>query len=90
MARERHQDTLFLKSDQCRQSSFRLLALCLCVSVCACVCLSICLSVCMRAHVAGSGFVVGHIYFFLEDVYAKPRAEGGLGGPRLLKAPAIL
>eukprot|EP01147_Barroeca_monosierra_P009389 gene9389-1636_t len=36
------------------------------------------------------GIVVGHIYFFLEDVYAKPRSEGGLGGPRILKTPHFL
>jgi len=36
------------------------------------------------------GIVVGHVYFFLEDVYPKPKHEGGLGGPRLLKTPAFL
>eukprot|EP00037_Helgoeca_nana_P012368 m.112135 g.112135 ORF g.112135 m.112135 type:complete len:254 (+) comp21406_c0_seq1:35-796(+) len=36
------------------------------------------------------GIGVGHIYFFLEDVYAKDEALGGLGGPRLLKTPALI
>ena len=33
------------------------------------------------------GIAVGHVYYFLEDVYPKPEAQGGLGGPRLLKTP---
>lgn len=33
---------------------------------------------------------VDHSYFFLEDVFAKEEALGGLGGPRLLKTPAFM
>eukprot|EP00041_Stephanoeca_diplocostata_P004662 m.48719 g.48719 ORF g.48719 m.48719 type:complete len:254 (-) comp15272_c0_seq1:937-1698(-) len=36
------------------------------------------------------GIAVGHVYYFLEDVYPKPVSLGGLGGPRLLRAPAFL
>ena len=36
------------------------------------------------------GIAVGHVYFFLEDVFAKEEAQGGLGGPRLLKTPAFM
>lgn len=36
------------------------------------------------------GIGVGHVYFFLEDVYAKDEALGGLGGPRLLKTPNFM
>ena len=36
------------------------------------------------------GIAVGHVYFFLEDVLAGPRATGGMGGPRLLKTPALI
>lgn len=36
------------------------------------------------------GIGVGHVYYFLEDVYPKEQAEGGMGGPRLLKTPAWL
>lgn len=36
------------------------------------------------------GIAVGHIYFFLEDVYAKPKQNGGLGGPRVLQTPGFI
>eukprot|EP00049_Salpingoeca_infusionum_P000830 m.42654 g.42654 ORF g.42654 m.42654 type:complete len:242 (+) comp10723_c0_seq2:99-824(+) len=36
------------------------------------------------------GIFVGHVYWYLEDVYAKPAEQGGLGGPRVLKAPSFL
>eukprot|EP00040_Diaphanoeca_grandis_P024313 m.133497 g.133497 ORF g.133497 m.133497 type:complete len:252 (-) comp29677_c0_seq1:373-1128(-) len=36
------------------------------------------------------GIAVGHIYYFLEDVYPKDPALGGLGGPRLLKTPSFI
>lgn len=36
------------------------------------------------------GIFAGHIYYFLEYVYAKPRREGGLNGPRILKPPRLL
>eukprot|EP00047_Mylnosiga_fluctuans_P016344 m.53933 g.53933 ORF g.53933 m.53933 type:complete len:234 (+) comp6538_c0_seq2:242-943(+) len=35
------------------------------------------------------GLVVGHIYYFLEDVYAAPPPQG-LGGTRVLAAPEFL
>lgn len=37
-----------------------------------------------------AGIFVGHIYYFLEDVYAKPRSSGGLGGPRVIVTPHLL
>ena len=37
-----------------------------------------------------AGIAIGHVYFFLEDVYPKPKHEGGLGGPRILQTPAFL
>ena len=30
------------------------------------------------------------MYYFLDDVYARPVAQGGLGGPRIVVAPAFL
>ena len=36
------------------------------------------------------GIAVGHVYYFLEDVYPKPEAQGGLGGPKLLKTPGFV
>ena len=36
------------------------------------------------------GIAVGHVYYFLDDVYPKPRALGGLGGHRVLATPAWL
>ena len=36
------------------------------------------------------GIALGHVYYFLEDVYARDKALGGLGGPRIMGAPAIL
>ena len=36
------------------------------------------------------GIAAGHVYYFLEDVYPRPRSQGGLGGPRVLTTPAII
>eukprot|EP00045_Choanoeca_perplexa_P012991 m.144666 g.144666 ORF g.144666 m.144666 type:complete len:268 (+) comp16204_c0_seq2:2388-3191(+) len=36
------------------------------------------------------GIAAGHLYYFLEDVYAQPRAVGGLGGPQILATPRWL
>ena len=36
------------------------------------------------------GIAVGHVYFFLEDVFPKPRALGGLGGQRVLVTPRCI
>ena len=36
------------------------------------------------------GIAVGHVYFFLEDVYAVPVVQGGMGGPQVLKTPAFM
>eukprot|EP00730_Choanoeca_flexa_P000043 TRINITY_DN10017_c0_g1_i3.p1 TRINITY_DN10017_c0_g1~~TRINITY_DN10017_c0_g1_i3.p1 ORF type:complete len:262 (+),score=31.14 TRINITY_DN10017_c0_g1_i3:197-982(+) len=36
------------------------------------------------------GIAAGHLYYFLEDVYAQPRAVGGLGGPQVLATPRWL
>lgn len=36
------------------------------------------------------GIAIGHVYYFLEDVYPKPESQGGLGGPRLLKTPGFV
>jgi Derlin-2/3 len=36
------------------------------------------------------GIAVGHIYYFLEDVYPTVMAEGGMGGPRVLRAPRFI
>eukprot|EP00729_Bicosta_minor_P006703 gene6703-29951_t len=36
------------------------------------------------------GIACGHVYYFLEDVYPTVMADGGMGGPRMLAAPAIV
>jgi Derlin-2/3 len=41
----------------------------------------------MACHI---GIAAGHLYYFLEDVYAQPRAVGGLGGPQILATPRWL
>eukprot|EP00039_Didymoeca_costata_P018948 m.335650 g.335650 ORF g.335650 m.335650 type:complete len:247 (-) comp17643_c0_seq1:779-1519(-) len=36
------------------------------------------------------GIIVGHIYYFLEDVYPKDQSQGGMGGPQILKTPRFI
>ena len=44
----------------------------------------------MQPFTITSGLAVGHVFYFLDDVYARPVAQGGLGGPHVLKAPQFL
>lgn len=36
------------------------------------------------------GIAIGHMYYFLEDVYPKEQSLGGMGGPRVLVTPSII